>query len=175
MVGNSPTMGGLPTTGWKPNHWLESQPRCGWNSDQGWVYRIEKLSNADISRLSEYRRVYRIEPPISSTIDTEKLWFILSFFAKICRKFQKSPENSKNWPKIRRKFLKRSFLRPKYGINIVSYQTKKTNFVSNEKKRYRSRVVMFVMFVMFVTVITFVTLGIHHHTWNAWVIRIPKI
>ena len=33
MVGNSPTMGGFPTTGWKPNHWLESQPRCGWNSD----------------------------------------------------------------------------------------------------------------------------------------------
>ena len=33
MVGNSPTMGGFPTTGWKPNHWLECQPRCGWNSD----------------------------------------------------------------------------------------------------------------------------------------------
>jgi hypothetical protein len=26
MVGNSPTMGGFPTTGWKPNRWLESQP-----------------------------------------------------------------------------------------------------------------------------------------------------
>ena len=33
---------------------------------QGWVYRIENLSNADISDFSVYRRVYRIEPPISS-------------------------------------------------------------------------------------------------------------
>ena len=36
------------------------------SQDQGWVYRIEKLSNADISRLSEYRRVYRFKPPIWS-------------------------------------------------------------------------------------------------------------
>ena len=34
------------------------------NPDQGWDYRIEKLSNADISDFSVYRRVYRIESPI---------------------------------------------------------------------------------------------------------------
>ena len=32
--------------------------------DQGWDYRIKKLSNADISDFSVYRRVYRIEPKI---------------------------------------------------------------------------------------------------------------
>ena len=93
--------------------------------DQGWDYRIEKLSNADISDFSVYRRVYRIEPPISSISIFSKPVIFLSFFAENSpkiqkiprkfrkpmnqspqqqqqqrRKFQKFAENSENLPKI---------------------------------------------------------------------------
>ena len=77
---------------------------------QVWDYRIEKLSNADISYFSVYRRVYGIEPPISSISIFSKPVIFLSFFAKnspkipkILRKFQKiakNSENSENSPKI---------------------------------------------------------------------------
>ena len=134
------------------------------NQDQGWAYRIEKLSNADISDFSVYQRVYRIEPPISSiSIILKTSDFFCLFSPKILRKFRKFSENSENSPKIlkthepksstttttpkipkiRQKFRKfaenslkrRSFLRPKYRIDIVSYREKKPNIVSNEKKR----------------------------------------
>ena len=58
-----------------------------------WIFptRLENIvsrnSRMPISRnFSEYRRVYHIEPPISSVFDTEKFGFILSSFV----------ENSKN-------------------------------------------------------------------------------
>ena len=100
--------------------------------DQGWAYRIEKLSNADISDFSVYRRVYRIEPPISSISIFSIPVIFLSFFVKNspkiqkiprkfwkpmnqspqqqqqCRKFQKFAENSENSPKILRKFSENS-------------------------------------------------------------------
>ena len=60
--------------------------------NQRWDYLIEKLSNADISDFSDYRGKYHFEPPISSIFDTEKLWFILSFFA------ENSPKIPKNSP-----------------------------------------------------------------------------
>ena len=60
------------------------------NSDQRVAYRIGNLSNADISDFFVYRRVYRIEPPISSISIFPKPMISLSFFA----------ENSKNSPKI---------------------------------------------------------------------------
>ena len=60
---------------------------------QGWDYRIEKLSNANISDFSVYRRVYRIEPPISSIWIFSKPVILLSFFR---RKFRKFPESSEN-------------------------------------------------------------------------------
>ena len=101
-------------------------------SDQGWAYRIEKLSNADISRLSAYRWVYRIEPPISSNSIFSKPSDFLSFSAENSPKIQKIPENSENTPKIqkiRRKFLEeRYFLRPKYRIEkktLISYRVEK--------------------------------------------------
>ena len=94
----------------------------GWH-DQGWVYRIENLSNADISDFSVYRRVYCIKPPISSISIFSIPVIFLSFFVKNSpkiqeirrkfwkpmnqspqqqqrRKFQKIAENSENWPKI---------------------------------------------------------------------------
>ena len=40
---------------------------------QGVEYHIGKFSNADISDFSVSRRVYRVEPPISSIFNTEKL------------------------------------------------------------------------------------------------------
>ena len=63
---------------------------------QGVAYRIGNLSNADISDFFVYRIVYRIEPPISSISIFSKPMIFLSFFA----------ENSKNSPKIPRKFRK---------------------------------------------------------------------
>ena len=81
---------------------------------QGVEYRIENLSNADISDFFVYRRVYRIEPPISSITIFSKPVIFLSFFAenspKILRKFRKFAEISENSPKIlkiRRKFIKK--------------------------------------------------------------------
>ena len=69
--------------------------------DHWWAYRIEKLSNADISDFSVYRRVYRIEPPISSISIFSKPVIFLSFSPKILRKFRKFPENSENpWTKV---------------------------------------------------------------------------
>ena len=114
----------------------------------GWAYRIKKLWNADISDFSVYRRVYRIEPPISSISIFSKPVIFLSFFAenspKILRKFRKFPEhsenpltkvinnnnaeNSKNLPKIpknlkiRWKFLKKKVFFEAllwYGYRIV--------------------------------------------------------
>ena len=65
---------------------------------QGWAYRIEKLSNADISDFSVYRRVYHIEPPISSIAIFSKPVIFCLFSPKILQKF---PENSKNpWTKV---------------------------------------------------------------------------
>ena len=60
------------------------------------AYRIGNLSNADISDFFVYRIVYRIEPPISNISIFSKPMIFLSFFA----------ENSKNSPKIPRKFRK---------------------------------------------------------------------
>ena len=83
----------------------------GWG--QGVEYRIENLSNADISDFFVYRRVYRIEPPISSISIFSKPMIFLSFFAenskkspKILKIRRKFAENSENSPKIRRKFRK---------------------------------------------------------------------
>merc|ERR1719167_1624340 len=60
------------------------------------AYRIGNLSNAEISDFFVYRIVYRIEPPISNISIFSKPMIFLSFFA----------ENSKNSPKIPRKFRK---------------------------------------------------------------------
>ena len=60
---------------------------------QGWAYRIEKLSNADISDFSVYRRVYCIEPPISSISIFSKPVIVLYFFAENSPKIQKIPRN----------------------------------------------------------------------------------
>ena len=78
------------------------------------AYRIGNLSNAEISDFFVYRRVYRIEPPISSISICPRYAFILSFSAenspknpKILWKFRKFSENSENsqkFLKIRRKF-----------------------------------------------------------------------
>ena len=123
-------------------------------SDQGWDYRIEKLSNADISDFSVYRRVYRIEPPISSISIFSKPVIFLSFFVENSpkiqkiprkfwkpmnqspqqqqqqrRKFQKFAENSKN-SKICRKFLnKKVFFE---AIILYCYR-----IVSRKKPSYR--------------------------------------
>ena len=75
----------------KLNFWEEYTPLPGDSryliSDQGWAYRIEKLLNADILRLLAYRRVYRIEPPISSIS-------ICLYFVFLRRKFSGNSENS---------------------------------------------------------------------------------
>ena len=89
---------------------------------QGWVYRIENLSNADISDFSVYRRVYRIEPLISSISIFSIPVIFLSFFVKNSPKIQKIPrkfwkpmnqspqqqqqQQHRKIPKIRRKFWK---------------------------------------------------------------------
>ena len=82
--------------------------------DQGVAYRIGNLSNADISDFFVYRRVYRIEPPISSISICPRYAFILSFSAenspknpKILRKFRKFSGNSENSPKIQK--IRRNF------------------------------------------------------------------
>ena len=120
--------------------------------EQGWVYYIEKLSNADISRLSAYQRVYRIEPPISSiSICLYFVFFRRKFseksensleIPKILRKFSENSENSQKFLKIRRKFLKKkvfSEAKISYRYRIVSYRIKNPNIVSIsyrvEKKR----------------------------------------
>ena len=111
------------------------------------AYRIGNLSNADISDFFVYRRVYRIEPPISSISICPRYAFILSFSAenspknpkilwkfrkfsgnsenspkiqKILQKFRKFSENSENSPKflkIRRKFLKKKV----FSEALISY------------------------------------------------------
>ena len=58
-----------------------------------WAYRIEKLSNADISDFSVYRRVYRIKPPISSILIFSKPVIFLSFFAENSENSSKIPKN----------------------------------------------------------------------------------
>ena len=80
---------------------------------QGWVYRIEKSSNADISDFSVYRRVYHIKPPISSISIFSKPVIFLSFFVenspkiqKVPRKFWKSMNQSPQQQQQRRKFQK---------------------------------------------------------------------
>ena len=88
-----------------------------WSSQdrgQGWACRIEKLSNADISRLSEYRRVYRIEPPILSISIFSKPVILMYFFTenspkiqKVPQKFQK-PMNQSPQQQQRRKFAENS-------------------------------------------------------------------
>ena len=79
-----------------------------------WVYRIEKLSNADISDFSAYRKKYRIEPPTSYlNID-----LFCVFPPKILRKFQKFSENSPKFLKIRRKFLKKKV----FSEALISYR-----------------------------------------------------
>ena len=113
---------------------------------QGWAYRIVKLSNANLSDFSDYRRNYCFEPTISRIFDTEKFWFILSFFAenspnipKILQKFRKFPENTPKTPKIRRKFLKKKvFFEAKIWYSIE----KKNTYCIEWKKTYRSRVVL---------------------------------
>ena len=92
-------------------------PRQLWRWDcggQGVEYRIENLSNADISDFFVYRRVYRIEPPISSISICPRYAFILSFSAenspknpKILWKFRKFSGNSENSPKIQK--IRRNF------------------------------------------------------------------
>ena len=62
------------------------------NPDQGWDYRIEKLSNADISDFSVYRKVYRIKPPISSISIISKPVIFLSFIAENSKKSENSPK-----------------------------------------------------------------------------------
>ena len=120
------------------------------NSDQGWVYRIENLSNADISDFSVYRRVYRNEPTISSiSICLYFVFFRRKFseksensleIPKILRKFRKFSENSENsqkFLKIRRKFWKfaenslkrRSFYEALISYRIVSYREKNPHIV----------------------------------------------
>ena len=93
-------------------------------SSQGVAYRIGNLSNADISDFFVYRRVYRIEPPISSISIFSKPMIFLSFFA----------ENSKKSPKIlkiRRKFLKKKvFFEALISYRIVSYREKNPHIVS---------------------------------------------
>ena len=74
----------------------EGLPAAKRGRGQGVAYRVGNLSNADISDFFVYRRVYRIEPPISSISIFSKPMIFLSFFA----------ENSKNSPKIPRKFRK---------------------------------------------------------------------
>ena len=84
--------------------------------DQRVAYRIGNLSNADISDFFVYRRVYRIEPPISSISIFSKPMIFLSFFAensknspkilKIPRKFRKPMNQSRQQQQQRRKFQK---------------------------------------------------------------------
>ena len=100
--------------------WCQRRTLCAPNKPsrgspgQGWVYRIENLSNADISDFFVYRRVYRIEPPISSISICPRYAFILSFSAenspknpKILWKFRKFSGNSENSPKIQK--IRRNF------------------------------------------------------------------
>ena len=125
------------------------------DSVQGWVYRIENLSNADISDFFVYRIVYRIEPPISSISIFSKPVIFLSFFVENSpkiqkiprkfwkpmnqspqqqqqrRKFQKFAENSENLPKFRWKFLKKKvFFEALISYRIVSYREKNPHIVS---------------------------------------------
>ena len=137
---------------------IDQNPCC----DQGVAYRIGNLSNADISDFFVYRRVYRIEPPISSISIFSKPMIFLSFFAensknspKIPRKFRKPMNQSRQQQQQRRKFQKfaeNSENSPKipqkegllWGPHIVSYRIvsrKKPSYridiVSNRKKAYR--------------------------------------
>ena len=77
--------------------------------------------NPRSQNFSQYRRVSSIEPPISSIVDTEKLWFFCLSFA----------DNSENWLEIPKK--RDNF----WGQNIISYREKKTNIVSILYKKKR--------------------------------------
>ena len=112
---------------WPPHH----------SPDQGWAYRIEKLSNADISRLSAYRRVYRIKPPISSiSIFSKPVIFCLFSLKiqKIPQKFRKLINQSPQQQQQRRKFQKfaeNSEILPK----ILKICRKFWKFAENSLKR----------------------------------------
>ena len=78
-----------------------------------------------ISRLSEYQRVYRIEPPISSISIFSKPVIYLVFFR---RKFSEHSKNSENYaenskksPKILKKFAENSWKRRSFFEAKISY------------------------------------------------------
>ena len=61
--------------------------------DQGWSYRIEKLSNADMLDFSVYRRVYSYRTSHIEYLDILKT---SDFFVFFRRKYRKFPENTEN-------------------------------------------------------------------------------
>ena len=97
-------------------------------------------------------RTFQIFEKISyrtSNIEYLRYWKIVIHFVFFRRIFSENSENLPKIPKICWKFWKfaensskrRSFLRPKYCIDIVLYREKKPNIVSNEMKMNRSRVI----------------------------------
>ena len=109
-------------------------------------------------RMPIYRTFQIIEENIVSNLQypvfrySQGQWFILSFFRRIFSENSENPpkiprKSAENSPKIRRKFPKfwklaensskrRSFLRPKYRIGIVSRKKAKyrIDIVSSQKK-----------------------------------------
>ena len=128
-----------------------------WSSQdrgQGWACRIEKLSNADISRLFRISKSISYRTSNIEYLNILKTSDFLSFFAENSPKIPKTHEpkssttTSPKIPKNRRKFWKfaenslkrRSFLRPTYRIDIVSYRIKKPHIVSISYRVKKKRI-----------------------------------
>ena len=99
-----------------------------------WYREILECRYIETFRVSKKSTSYRI-----SNIEYLQCWKIVIYFVFFAEYSEISPKFLKNcqifWKFAENSSKRRSFLRPKYQIDIVSYQEKKPNSVSNEKKR----------------------------------------